>query len=64
MNNDYRVMLQEDYIREFCENNYSIWLKKSKKFKRYFTQRAYTDETVWVDDKNKVVIENRYYICD
>lgn len=52
------------YIKEYCNNKYSVFVDKSKDFPRKFEQRAYTDETEWYDEKNNLIIYSSVYIGD
>jgi len=60
----YAQISEENYIRDFCNNNYSEYLEKSKGWRKDYIQTAYNEIHITYDDNLKIEIINRYYICD
>lgn len=59
-----KTMDLTDYIKEYCENKYRVFLEKSKSFPRRLEQVAFYDITTYVDAENGIEIEDRFYIGD
>lgn len=53
-----------EYIKQYCNNKWKVFEKRSKAFPKYFEQRAYTDETIWIDSENNIIITDIDYIGD